>query len=81
MSAAPRARTDKTPTRILDDAGVAEIASIPGVAYVEPNVIFRELRESEPKSIEPEHWRRKHSQRCFTISAILSRQYDLRAEC
>src|SRR5262249_28215164 len=33
-----RNRTDKTPTRILDDAGVKEIAAIPGVAYVEPNV-------------------------------------------
>jgi hypothetical protein len=27
-------------TRILDDAGVKEIAAIPGVAYVEPNVSF-----------------------------------------
>jgi ABC-type antimicrobial peptide transport system permease subunit len=35
-----RPRTDKTPTRILDDAGLAEIASIPGVSYVEPNVNF-----------------------------------------
>jgi len=35
-----RQRPDKNPTRILDDAGVAEIAAIPGVAYVEPNVSF-----------------------------------------
>ena len=35
-----RQRPDKSPTRILDDAGVAEIAKIPGVAYVEPNVTF-----------------------------------------
>ncbi len=35
-----RERADKTPTRILDDAGVAEIAAIPGVAYVEPTVNF-----------------------------------------
>ncbi|HEV8367115.1 MAG TPA: FtsX-like permease family protein [Pyrinomonadaceae bacterium] len=35
-----RQRTDKTPSRILDDAGVQEISSIPGVAYVEPNVNF-----------------------------------------
>ena len=35
-----RERADKTPTRILDDAGIAEIAAIPGVAYVEPNVHF-----------------------------------------
>jgi len=35
-----RQRPDKSPTRILDDAGVAEIAKIPGVAYVEPNVSF-----------------------------------------
>jgi ABC-type lipoprotein release transport system permease subunit len=35
-----RLRSDKTPTRILDDAGVKEIESIPGVAYVEPNVSF-----------------------------------------
>src|SRR5258705_879677 len=35
-----RQRADKNPTRILDDAGVSEIAKIPGVAYVEPNVSF-----------------------------------------
>lgn len=35
-----RLRTDKSPTRILDEAGVKEIAAIPGVAYVEPNVNF-----------------------------------------
>ncbi|MFN2530427.1 MAG: ABC transporter permease [Pyrinomonadaceae bacterium] len=35
-----RQRSDKTPTRILDDAGIAEIAAIAGVAYVEPNVNF-----------------------------------------
>jgi len=35
-----RQRADKTPSRILDDAGVQEIAKIPGVAYVEPNVNF-----------------------------------------
>jgi ABC-type lipoprotein release transport system permease subunit len=35
-----RQRADRTPTRILDDAGVKEIAAIPGVAYVEPNVNF-----------------------------------------
>jgi ABC-type lipoprotein release transport system permease subunit len=33
-------RTNRTATRILDDAGVKEIAVIPGVAYVEPNVNF-----------------------------------------
>ena len=35
-----RLRTDRTPTRILDEAGITEIAAIPGVAYVEPNVSF-----------------------------------------
>ena len=30
----------KPATRILDDAGIKEIAAIPGVAYVEPNVNF-----------------------------------------
>jgi putative ABC transport system permease protein len=34
----PRFRPDKNPTRVLDDNGVSEIASIPGVAYVEPNI-------------------------------------------
>ncbi|HZE70631.1 MAG TPA: FtsX-like permease family protein [Pyrinomonadaceae bacterium] len=34
----PRGRPDKTPTRILDDAAIAEISRIPGVAYVEPNM-------------------------------------------
>ncbi len=33
-------RPDKSPTRILDDAAVAEIASIPGVAYIEPDISF-----------------------------------------
>ncbi|HEX6717185.1 MAG TPA: FtsX-like permease family protein [Pyrinomonadaceae bacterium] len=35
-----RERADKTPTRILDDAGIKEIAAIKGVAYVEPSVSF-----------------------------------------
>src|SRR5690349_17797594 len=35
-----RQRSDKTPTRILDDAGIKEIAAIKGVAYVEPTVNF-----------------------------------------
>lgn len=33
-------RSDRVPTRILDDAGIKEIAAIPGVAYVEPSVNF-----------------------------------------
>ena len=33
-------RPDKNPTRILDDAGIKEIASISGVSYVEPSVNF-----------------------------------------
>lgn len=36
----PRFRPDKNPTRALDDAAVAEIARIPGVLYVEPNINF-----------------------------------------
>ena len=35
-----RLRPDKSPTRILDDAAVVEIAKIDGVAYVEPNISF-----------------------------------------
>ena len=35
-----RQRSEKTPTRILDDAGIKEIAAIKGVAYVEPSVSF-----------------------------------------
>src|SRR5882672_6787971 len=34
----PSFRPDKAPTRILDDAAVAEIARIPGVSYVEPSI-------------------------------------------
>jgi ABC-type antimicrobial peptide transport system permease subunit len=34
----PANRPDKTPTRILDDKAISEIAKIPGVAYVEPNI-------------------------------------------
>ena len=33
-----RLRPDKAPTRILDDAAIAEISKIPGVAYVQPNL-------------------------------------------
>jgi ABC-type lipoprotein release transport system permease subunit len=36
----PPGRPDKNPTRILDDAAIAEIARIPGVAYVEPYISF-----------------------------------------
>src|SRR5262245_18730232 len=44
-----RQRTDKTPSRILDDAGVQEIAKIPGVAYVEPNISFGSYVRSNGK--------------------------------
>ncbi|HEY8228656.1 MAG TPA: FtsX-like permease family protein [Pyrinomonadaceae bacterium] len=46
-----RQRADKTPTRILDDAGIAEIASIPGVSYVEPNVNFASYVRANQKVI------------------------------
>ena len=36
----PGNRPDKTPTRILDDDAIAQIAKIPGVAYVEPTINF-----------------------------------------
>ena len=35
-----RLRADNSPKRILDDAAVAEIGKIEGVAYVEPNINF-----------------------------------------
>ena len=35
-----RFRPDKNPTRVLDDAAIAEISKIPGVAYVEPAIGF-----------------------------------------
>lgn len=35
-----RDRSERSATRILDDAGIKEIASISGVAYVEPSVNF-----------------------------------------
>lgn len=44
-----RQRSDRTPTRILDEAAVAEIAAIPGVAYVEPNVSFTSFIRSNNK--------------------------------
>jgi ABC-type antimicrobial peptide transport system permease subunit len=47
----PRFRPDKNPTRILDDAGVAEIAKIPGVAYVEPNISFPVYVRSNGKAL------------------------------
>ena len=33
-------RPDKSPSRILDDAAIAELAAIPGVAYAEPDIGF-----------------------------------------
>jgi ABC-type lipoprotein release transport system permease subunit len=42
-------RGEKTPTRILDEAGIKEIAAIPGVAYVEPNVNFSAFVRSNGK--------------------------------
>ena len=36
----PAFRADKAPTRILDDAALAEIAKIPGVVYVAPDIGF-----------------------------------------
>lgn len=44
-----RLRPDKSPTRILDDASIAEIAKIPGVAYVQPNLNFRVFIRSNGK--------------------------------
>src|SRR5688572_30015730 len=35
-----RLRPDNAPTRILDDNAIAQIAKIPGVAYVEPHISF-----------------------------------------
>jgi hypothetical protein len=36
----PAFRSEKAPTRILDDAALAEIQKIPGVAYIEPDIGF-----------------------------------------
>src|SRR5438067_3577975 len=36
----PRLPSNVTPTRILDDAAIAEIAKLPGVSYVEPYIGF-----------------------------------------
>src|SRR2546423_898342 len=35
----PSFRPDKAPTKILNDAAIAEISKIPGVAYVEPSLM------------------------------------------
>lgn len=44
-----RGRSNRTATRILDDAGIKEMAAIPGVAYVEPNVNFSAFVRSNGK--------------------------------
>jgi ABC-type lipoprotein release transport system permease subunit len=46
-----RQRADKAPTRILDDAGIKEIAAINGVAYVEPSVNFDVFVRSNGKML------------------------------
>jgi ABC-type lipoprotein release transport system permease subunit len=49
----PSFRPDKEPTRILDDAAIAEISKIPGVAYVEPSVtLFTYVRCNGHAEIE-----------------------------
>src|SRR5437660_8414249 len=49
----PSFRPDKDPTRILDDAAIAEISKIPGVAYVEPSLsIITYVRANGHSQIE-----------------------------
>ncbi len=46
-------KADAKPTRILDDAAIAEIAKLPGVAYVEPSLmIFTYVRANGHSQIE-----------------------------
>ncbi|MEP6568416.1 MAG: FtsX-like permease family protein [Acidobacteriota bacterium] len=48
-----RLKPDAQPTRILDDAAIAEIAKIPGVAYVEPSLmIFTYVRTNGHSQVE-----------------------------
>ncbi len=48
-----RSRADVQPTRILDDAAIAEIAKIPGVAYVEPSLtVFTYVRVNGHSQVE-----------------------------
>ena len=47
-----RRRANKAPTRILDDAGIKEIAAISGVAYVEPTVNFDVFVRSNGKLLQ-----------------------------
>src|SRR6266404_1537973 len=49
----PSFKPDKEPTRILDDAAIAEISKIPGVAYVEPSLsIITYVRANGHSQIE-----------------------------
>jgi len=48
-----RSRVDVQPTRTLDDAAIAEIAKIPGVAYVEPSLmVFTYVRVNGHSQVE-----------------------------
>jgi ABC-type antimicrobial peptide transport system permease subunit len=48
-----RLKPDVEPTRMLDDAAIAEISKIPGVAYVEPSLmIFTYVRTNGHSQIE-----------------------------
>src|SRR5258707_1088185 len=48
-----RLKPEEKPTRILDDAAIAEIAKIPGVAYVEPSLmLFTYVRTNGHSQIE-----------------------------
>ena len=49
----PRIPENETPTRILDDAALAEIAKIPGVLYVEPAVFFGGRRRPDRPLVRP----------------------------
>jgi ABC-type antimicrobial peptide transport system permease subunit len=43
-------RPDKAPQRPLDDAAIAEIAQLPGVAYVEPTITFNVYARSNGRA-------------------------------
>ena len=48
-----RFQPDAVPTRTLDDAAIAEIAKIPGVAYVEPSLmVFTYVRTNGHSQVE-----------------------------
>ena len=75
-----RSALNRTATRILDDAGVKEIASHPRRRLCRAKRQLPRLRAFERQTAHAICRRRKHSQRCNSISTFRCRKNDLQLQ-